>query len=132
MGFYCKVCGKWRDTGVPPFCSFDCQDKFNKEQKMRDFQNTLSSINAAKQTALLERQTEIMEQQLQQAQIAAAQEQAKKEADQLAAYDNVSRKYGFRNFAEASNYIRGIGQNEIVTEEVIKKAAEQKKNSRRL
>lgn len=35
MGFYCKVCGRWMDIGVGPFCNADCENKFRAEKKQK-------------------------------------------------------------------------------------------------
>lgn len=35
MGFYCKVCGRWMDIGVGPFCNADCENKFRAEKNVK-------------------------------------------------------------------------------------------------
>ena len=55
MGFYCKVCGRWMDIGVGPFCNADCENKFRAEKK-REAEKRVEKDNKEREEKIKQRE----------------------------------------------------------------------------
>ena len=100
MGFYCKVCGRWMDIGVGPFCNADCENKFRAEKNKNELMQHVQFVNSMYQTKLLKEQTELMKQQ----QMKQQQEEYQKRLQEEAELEEYCKKVGFNNANEARKW----------------------------
>lgn len=100
MGFYCKVCGKWRDNDFGPFCSSDCEEKFYVEKEKNELMQHVQFVNSMYQTKLLKDQTELMKQQ----QMKQQQEEYQKRLQEEAEVEEYCKNVGFSGADEARKW----------------------------